>query len=120
MLELFFDNEKSFSVFQYLIESDSTCFLPSDIGKKLKISPKSLRRILNNFEILGIVNIEDPFIISLNIDNPIVQGICILDDLVEKYYMETSDESKENGFKQVLNSVPTEEMTLEDFVNLLK
>ena len=121
MLEVFFDNEKSFSVLKILLEADD--FLtPADIGERINITPNKLSNILKNFEILGIVNVQKLILYSINLESPIVLGIAHLDELVCNYIGHyTSDKKKENGnFQNALADVSYEEMSLKDFVEMLK
>jgi hypothetical protein len=122
MLEMFFDNEKSFSVLKFLLESDKEKLLPSDIGVGVNIAPRQLRRIIDNFEILDIVRYDFPFI-TLNLESSILQGICVLDEFVEKKYMDrpTNEGKKENGcFQQKYEEGLSKTMSLNDFVEFLK
>ena len=57
MLEEFFDNEKTFSVFKFLLESDSYC-TPADIGEALDINADSLVPIIKKFEYLNIIEFQ--------------------------------------------------------------
>jgi len=126
MLEMFFDNEKSFAIFDYLLHSK----VPHSfwrIAYDLKLSENQVRHVIDNFDLLNMIkyHTENPTpnpMVYLNMDNPIVLGICILDELVEKYFMDdTRERIQENGdFQQLLGNVSVEDLSVNEFVGLLK
>lgn len=124
MLEKFFDDEKTFSVFKFLLESDSYC-TPADIGETLKIDLNSLVPIIKKFEYLGIVKFHNP-LIKFNIDSPIVKAICILDEFVE-FYMDEHNKGeklfsrrKMKSFQAQLAQALDDDLSLQEFVTTLK
>lgn len=129
MLEMFFDNEKSFVIFKYLLES-KTPKSYYEIAFDLDLSQSQVRHVIDNFDLLnmvkfyklGLVRFQDTDSVLLNMDNPIVLSICILDELVEKYFMDdTRERIQENGnFQQLLGDVSVEDLSVEEFVGLLK
>lgn len=124
MLEAFFNNEKTFSVFEYLLKADD--YIPwAGVGISLGIEPHQLLKIIGNFELLDMIDYgESPLFIKLDLDNPIVLSICILDELLEKYYMDDQRERIwENGdksFQQIVNEMDIENMSVLEFVECLK
>lgn len=121
MLEMFFDNEKSFSVFELLLRlgAKQEYLTPADIGLRLEMEPHELFKVLTSFEMLNMVEFKNPLEFKVNVHNPILIGVCILDDLVAKYYMDTTRDEKENGdFQQIIKD--NSDISLEEFVEMLK
>ena len=125
MLEKFFDDEKTFSVFKFLLESDSYC-TPADIGGALNLDLNSLVPIIKKFECLGVIEFHNP-LIKFNIDSPIVEAICILDEFVEKY-LDTYNKGenlcdsrrKMESFQAQLAQALDDDLSLQEFVATLK
>lgn len=126
MLEAFFNNEKTFSVFKFLLDRADDYISMAYVGVTLEIPPVQLLKIINNFELLDMIQYGDqPLWIKLDLDNPIVLSICILDELLEKYYMDDQRERiTENGnesFQQILDDIEDlENMSVLEFVECLK
>ena len=123
MLEAFFNDEKTFSVFKYLLDKEGYV-MTTKIGVDLNIGPYALHKILGNFDLLDMIKYigNNPLVIALDLDNPIVLSICILDELLEKYYMNDKKERiKENGnFQRIIGDMDIENMSVLDFVECLK
>lgn len=121
MLEAFFNNEKTFSVFKYLLEADNYVSI-AELSMYLGISEYAIRKVINNFDLLDMIKVASPSCIMLDLDNPIVLSICILDELLEKYYMDSQKERiMENGsFQQIIGEADVENMSVLDFVECLK
>lgn len=123
MLEAFFNNEKTFSVFKFLLNADDWVSIAT-MGLSLDIPVVKMHKIINNFDLLDMIvyDKKNPLFITLDLDNPIVLSICILDELLEKYYMDSEGERmKENGnFQQVIEGMDIENMSVLDFVECLK
>lgn len=123
MLEAFFNDEKTFSVFKYLLDKGDYASM-SEVGVNLLIEPYPLHKILNNFDLLDMLKHDyaNPLVVALDLDNPIVLSICILDELLEKYYMDDERERiKENGdFQRIIGNMDIENMSVLDFVECLK
>lgn len=120
MLEMFFDNEKVFSVFEEILKNGSEEVNVFNICFNLGISPKLSSEIIKDFVFLGILNETDKIdqgIFEFNPESPIVMGICLFDDFIGKFVLNKlfnkgddevgnifEDEGifeflKENGFK---------------------
>ena len=125
MLEEFFDNEKTFSVFKFLLESDSYC-TPADIGEALEINADSLVPIIKKFEYLNIIEFHNP-LIKFNLNSPIVHAICVLDEFVESYMDRRNkgevlfdSRRKMQSFQAQLAQALDDDLSLQEFVATLK
>lgn len=90
MLEMFFDNEKVFSVFEQILKGNSERVNAFEICFKLGIDPKSSAEIIKDFVFLGILEETDELengIFRFNADSPIVLGICLFDDFIGRCTM---------------------------------
>ena len=126
MLEKFFDDEKVFSVFKFLLESDNVYCTPADIGDALNIKPGNLIPIIINFQRLNIVEFYNP-LIKLNISSPIVEAICVLDEFVESYVDKhnkgeklSNSRRKMESFQAQLAQALDDDLSLQEFVATLK
>lgn len=99
MLEMFFDNEKVFSVFSEMIQTGDEEIEVPRILYNMRISPKDGADILQSFVFLGILEeiekTEETGIFKFNPKSPIVLGLCIFDDIVGQY---TFDKIKKDLF----------------------
>lgn len=121
MLEAFFNNEKTFSVFKYLLEADNYVSI-AEMSIYLGVPKYAIYKVINNFDLLNMIKFASPSCIMLDLDNPIVLSMCILDELLEKYYMDDQKERiTENGsFQQIIGDTDIENMSVLDFVECLK
>lgn len=99
MLEMFFDNEKVFSVFSEMIKTGDEEIEVPKILYNMGIPPKDGAEILQSFAFLGILEeiekTEETGIFKFNPKSPIVLGLCIFDDIVGQY---TFDKIKNDLF----------------------
>lgn len=89
MLEVFFDNEKTFSFFSKLLKSEDTKVNCFEILYDLGVNPLIGSDILYKFTALGILEELDSEDLEkgyfrFNIDSPIVLGLCLFDDFIKK------------------------------------
>ena len=129
MLEMFFDNEKSFSVFEQIIKSGSQEVCVPRILFDLKIPVDDAAEILQSFVFLGILDetekTEEEGIFKFNPDSPVVLGLCLFDDVVSKYTFKKLNDFVNNGDDEeslsfLKDGGHIKEMDLEDFLNFLK
>lgn len=122
MLEMFFDNEKSFSVFKYLIESNDYVKI-KDLRSDLNLTFRQLRKVIDDFELLNMIDFSSSSVsVKLNEDNPVVIGVSILDELVEKYYMRDAISERDievEDFQKILEGIDVNSMSIQDFIKLL-
>ncbi len=121
MLEAFFNNEKTFSIFKFLLTAEGYVSI-IDIHRAFEMPVYDIHKILNNFDLLDMIEYDSPKFIRLDLDNPIVLSICILDELLEKYYLDNERERiMENGdFQQIIGDTDIMSMSVLDFVECLK
>lgn len=95
MLEMFFDNEKVFSVFRQMLKSASenkgiVCMprILYDFG----ISVEDASHMLQSFEFLGIIleteDTDEKGIFKLNVKSSVVLALCSFDEIVGKVAIE--------------------------------
>ncbi len=136
MLEMFFDNEKVFSVFEQIIKSGSQEICVPKILFDLKIPVDEAADILQSFVFLDIIEETDKTvdegIFKFNPDSPVVLSLCLFDDIVSKYTFEklqkllgdgdscedflsfTKDENDKGELKD------SDMKTIEDFLSFMK
>lgn len=123
MLEMFFDNEKVFSVFEQIIKQDSEKICFPKICFDLKIEPVEAVDILHSFLFLDILqeteDSKEEGLFLLNKESIVVLGLCFFDDIVGKYTLQKI--SKDFGdIANVINDgeeIDVEEISFEDFLN---
>lgn len=108
MLEVFFDNEKTFSFFDKLLESEDTKVNCFEILYDLGVHPSVGSDILYKFRALGILeelDLEDleKGYFRFNIDSPIVLGLCIFDDFIRKELKNMLDEGEDKMRKEAIS-----------------
>lgn len=127
VLELFFDNEKVFSVFERIIESEEEKVNIVEICYNLGIDPKSGAEIIQSFVYLGILeeneeNLEKG-IFTFNKYSPVVLGLCLFDEFIANEAMtrlvnkrdENNKESVENMMKTLFS-----DKSFDDFVEFIE
>ena len=131
MLEMFFDNEKVFSVFEQIIKSGSLEVCVPRILFELKIPIDDAVEILQSFVFLGILDetekTKDDGIFKFNPDSPVVLSLCLFDDVVSKHTLKKMNEFVNDGdghdeLSSFLKKEDNEfkESDLEDFLNFLR
>lgn len=126
MLEMFFDDEKSFSVFEKILKSDDEKVDVVNIGWKLGIEVETLHNIVHSLEYLDIIEIIDATHVRLNIHSRVLYALCIFDEIVGDYALHkaglhSGEKDMENGdFQELLSNVQVEEITIEDFIDKLQ
>ena len=108
MLEVFFDNEKTFSFFSKLLESEDTKVNCFEILYDLGVHPLVGSDILYKFKALGILeelDLEDleKGYFRFNIESPIVLGLCIFDDFIRRELKNMLDEGEDETRKEVIS-----------------
>lgn len=88
MLEVFFDEEKNFSVFEQIIKSDDDIIDVTKIGWDLKVEPPVLFEIIHALEFLDVLEIVDETHVQLNLDSKILLAICIFDEIIGNYALQ--------------------------------
>lgn len=89
VLEMFFDNEKVFTIFREILKQkeEEICF--PKICFNLGVEPDVAADILSDFVFLGILEeTEDTWekgIFKINIFSPIILAICKFDEIVTEY-----------------------------------
>lgn len=116
VLEMFFDNEKVFSVFEKILKSEEEEINCVRICFDLGVPPMQGAEILSNFEFLGILDeCDKPGYFRLNKDSEVVMGLCFFDEIVAKHCMKSvfrsSDKNGNNG-----EGVIVEQISFEDFL----
>lgn len=129
MLEVFFDNEKTFSFFDALVQSEKKevdCFR---ILYNLGVAPEAGSDILKAFVFLDILeetNDLENGIFKFNKDAPITLLLYFLNDFIEKYCQDAisnkGEEDNEVSFRDFLKFVEEthEEISLKEMIDLLK
>lgn len=117
MLEMFFDNEKVFSVFEQILKAPSEEVLVPKILYESGISPADGAEILQSFVFLGILEETEKTletgIFKFNPNSFVVLAICFFDDIVAKYCRMKANEMLDNGevnFADLLDEVEDEEI----------
>lgn len=124
MLEMFFDEEKVFRIFEQIIKqgSDKICY--PRICYELGIKPSVAAEVLNSFLFLDILQeteeSKEEGIFLFNKDSIVVLGLCFFDEVVGKYCIKKmSDEFGDivqniDGDGEEIN---IEEITFEQFLH---
>lgn len=132
MLEVFFDNEKVFSVFEQILKTGSQEVCVPRILYDLGISASDGAEILQSFVFLGIIEeterTDEEGIFRFNPKSPIVLGLCLFDDIVGKYSFIkmgelANDKDSHNELSSSLEDlerVDKMNMDLDDFFNFVK
>lgn len=108
MLEMFFDNEKVFSVFEQILKQESDEIWYPKICFDLGISPSVAAEILQSFLFLDILeekedSLEDG-VFLFNRDSVVVLGLCIFDDIVGKYSMKKMSDGLDKIMDDIANN----------------
>ena len=122
MLEMFFDDEKVFTVFERILKekSDKICY--PKICFELGIEPSVAADILMSFMFLDILKetdeSEEEGIFEFNQDSIVVIGLCFFDEVVGRYTMKkTSEVLKDLGdMTDDGEDVDMKEISFEDFL----
>ena len=129
MLEMFFDNEKVFSVLEKILKADEEKINVVQICYDLNIPVNIAGDIIQDFCMLEIIKVDGDDLehVELNLDSEILLAICILDDIVGKFVLNKKKKSmideigQENGdFQDLLKGVDVEEISLEDFLKIMR
>ena len=115
VLEMFFDNEKVFSVFEQILKKDEEEVECVRICYDLGLTPYQGAEILRDFVFLGILEeCSRPGYFKLNRDSEVVLGLCLFDDVVGKHCMKSllKDKRNDNNGEDVI----IEEISFEDFL----
>lgn len=127
MLEMFFDNEKVFTVFEKILKSKSEEVNMAKLLYELQIPVDDAADILSSFVFLGILEetdkTRDKGIFKFNPMSQVVLGICLFDEIVGEYFFkkakkELVDNGEEDGLFSVLKEREAE--INEDFLSFLK
>lgn len=122
MLEMFFDDEKVFTVFEKILKerSDEICY--PKICFDLGIEPAVAADILISFLFLDILKETDQSkeegIFEFNKDSIVVIGLCFFDEIVGKYTMNKTSEILDGLCDDISNNgevVDVDEISIEDF-----
>lgn len=128
MLEMFFDNEKVFSVLEKILKADEEKINVVKICYDLNIPVDIAGDIIQDLCMLEIIKVDGDDLehVELNLDSEILLAICILDDIVGKFFLRKMKKSmideigQENGdFQDLLKGVNVEEISLEDFLKIM-
>lgn len=124
MLEMFFDDEKVFSVFEQIIKQDSERICFPRICYGLKIKPSVAAEILNSFLFLDILQeteeSREEGIFILNKESIVVMGLCFFDEVVGKYCMKKLSDNLGEEINNIFENgeeINVEEISFEDFLN---
>jgi len=128
MLEMFFDNEKIFSVLEKILKADEDEINVVEICYNLNLPVHEAGDIIQNLSMLEIIKVDGDDLehVKLNLDSEILLGLCILDDVVGRFVLKkmkktiTDEIGQENGdFQDLLKGVNVEEISLEDFLKII-
>lgn len=130
MLEVFFDNEKIFSVLNRILHTDNAEDINiARICYDLKLSPEAANNIITKLEFLGFIRNNDSSLksvesFSLNTDSDLLYELCLFDDLVGNFVknklMSENKDNKENGnFQDMLKRVNIDEISVRDFIDMI-
>ena len=124
MLEMFFDDEKVFSVFEQIIKQGSERVCYPRICYDLGIKPSVAAEILNSFLFLDILqeteDSREKGIFILNKESIVVMGLCFFDEIVGKYCTKKLSDTlgdKINNIFEDGEEINVEEISFEDFLN---
>lgn len=101
MLEMFFDNEKVFSVFKKILETGSEEVNMAKLLWDLKVPVSDAADILHSFVFLGILDetekTQSKGVFKFNPTSKIVLAICAFDDVVCKHSLKRIDKMIDDG-----------------------
>lgn len=129
MLEMFFDNERVFTVFEKILKSKSEEVNMARLLYELQIPVDDAADILSSFVFLGILEETDKTrkegIFRFNPASKVVLGICLFDEIVGRHFFEKAkeelvDDGEEDSLFSVLGEKDIEVELKEDFLNFLK
>lgn len=122
MLEMFFDNEKVFTVFEKILKegTDEICY--PKICFDLGIEPAVAADILMSFLFLDILKETDQSkeegIFEFNKDSIVVIGLCFFDEVVGKYTMNKTSKILDGFCDDMSNdggAIDVHEASIEEF-----
>jgi hypothetical protein len=123
MLEMFFDDEKIFSVFERMIKEDSDEICFPKICFSLGIDPSVAANILQSFLFLDILQetkkSEKKGIFTINKDSVVVLALCFFDEVVGKHCLKKVSDVIDEGFDLDNDNgedVSVQEISFEEFL----
>lgn len=118
MLEMFFDNEKVFSVIEKMLQEKDVEVNVPRICFNLGISPEDAVLITRNLVFLDVIKETDSlerFI--LNLESDILLAICVFDTIIGKFCEDKLDSLSENEITINVDEFPSKE--IQEFLDSL-
>lgn len=118
MLEMFFDNEKVFTIFEQIIKQGSEEILYPRICYDLKIKPSTAAEVLHSFLFLDILiekeDSEETGIFIFNRDSVVVKALCLFDEVVGNYSTKRISKEFEDVADDREEKIVIEKISFED------